>query len=52
MPAIQAIIEPYVKLEDEQALLALKEHRLKLLAVADEKNPFFNGLRTRREKVL
>src|SRR5579859_8070296 len=45
MPAIQTIVETYVKFEDERALLALKAHRLKLLAMADESNPFFSGLR-------
>lgn len=45
MPAIQVIIDTYVKFADERALLALQAHRQKLLAMADENNPFFKNLR-------
>jgi hypothetical protein len=45
MSAIQTIIDTYVRFADEQGLLALKAHRLKLLAAIDENDPFFRTLR-------
>jgi hypothetical protein len=45
MSAIQTVIETYVRFKDEQALLALKAHRLRLLATIDETDPFFRNLR-------
>ena len=46
MPAIQTIIETYIRFADEQALLALRAHRLKLLATISESDPFFKRLRS------
>jgi hypothetical protein len=46
MSAIQTVIETYIRFKDEQALLALKAHRLKLLATIDETDPFFRTLRS------
>lgn len=46
MSAIQTIIQTYIKLSDENALLALKAHRLKLLARIDENSPFVTDLRS------
>ena len=45
MPAIQTIIETYIRFADEKALLALQAHRLKLLATISESDPFFKRLR-------
>jgi hypothetical protein len=45
MSAIQTVIEIYIRFKDERALLALKAHRLKLLATIDETDPFFRYLR-------
>ncbi len=46
MSAIQTIIATYIRFADEQALLALRAHRLKLLAAIDESDPFFKTLRS------
>jgi hypothetical protein len=46
MLAIQTIIETYLRFSDERALLALKAHRLKLLAETDERDPFSRSLRS------
>ena len=46
MPAIQTIIETYIRFADEEALLALRAHRLKLLATSSEGDPFFKSLRS------
>jgi hypothetical protein len=46
MSAIQTVIETYIRFNDEQALLALKAHRLRLLATIDETDPFFRYLRS------
>jgi hypothetical protein len=46
MSALHAIIDTYIRFADEQALLALRAHRLKLLVTIDETNPFFSNLRT------
>src|SRR5579862_7904107 len=45
MSAIQTIIETYIRFSDERALLALKAHRVRLLATIDESDPFFRNLR-------
>jgi hypothetical protein len=44
MSAIHTIIETYIRFADEQALVALRAHRLKLLATIDENDPFFGNL--------
>jgi hypothetical protein len=44
MSAIHTIIETYIRFADEQALVALRAHRLKLLATIDENDPFFWNL--------
>jgi hypothetical protein len=46
MSAIHTIIETYIRFADEQALVALRAHRLKLLATIDEDDPFFRNLRS------
>ena len=46
MPAIQTIIETYIRFADAEALLALRAHRLKLLATSSEGDPFFKSLRS------
>jgi hypothetical protein len=46
MSAIQTIIETYIRFADEQALLNLKVHRLKLPATISESDPFFKSLRS------
>jgi hypothetical protein len=45
MQAIQAIVDTYVRLRNEAALLALKQQRLKVLATCDPNNPVFAKLR-------
>jgi len=46
MPAIQAIVETYVRLRNEDALLASKQQRLRVLAMCDAGNPMFERLRS------
>jgi hypothetical protein len=53
MQAIRPIIEIYVKLQNEAALLALKKQRLKVLATCYPNDPIFAKLRRqcREEKI-
>jgi hypothetical protein len=46
MQAIQAIVDTYVRLRNEAALVALKKQRLKVLATCDPNNPIFAKLRS------
>jgi len=46
MQAIQAIVETYVRLRNEDALLASKQQRLRVLAMCDAGNPMFERLRS------
>jgi|SRR5579871_884390 len=46
MSAIQTIINTYIKFADEQSLLALRAHRLKLLAAISDSDPFFRSSRS------
>ena len=52
MQAIRPIIEIYVKLQNEAALLALKKQRLKVLATCYPNDPIFAKLRRQcREEI-
>jgi hypothetical protein len=44
--AIQVIVETYVRLRKEDALLASKQQRLRVLAMCDPGNPMFERLRS------
>jgi hypothetical protein len=46
MQAIQAIVDTYVRLRNEAALVALKQQRLKVLATCAPNNPLFAKLRS------
>jgi hypothetical protein len=46
MQAIQAIVDTYVRLRNEEALLASKQQRLRVLAMCDAGNPMFEKLRS------
>ena len=46
MQAIQAIVDTYVRLRNEAALLALKQQRLKVLATCAPNDPMFARLRS------
>src|SRR5581483_3594270 len=46
MQAIRAIVDTYVRLRNEDALLASKQQRLKVLAMCDAGNPIFEKLRS------
>jgi hypothetical protein len=51
MQAIRPIIEIYVKLQNEAALLALKKQRLKVLATCYPNDPIFAKLRRQCREV-
>src|SRR6516165_5925832 len=46
MQAIRAIVDTYVRLRKEDALLAAKQQRLRVLAMCDADNPMFERLRS------
>jgi hypothetical protein len=46
MQAIRAIVDTYVRLRNEDALLAAKQQRLRVLAMCDANNPMFERLRS------
>jgi hypothetical protein len=46
MQAIRAIVDTYVRLRNEDALLASKQQRLRVLAMCDAGNPMFERLRS------
>jgi hypothetical protein len=46
MQAIRAIVDTYVRLRNEDALLASKQQRIRVLAMCDAGNPMFERLRS------
>jgi hypothetical protein len=46
MQAIRAIVDTYVRLRNEDALLASRQQRLRVLAMCDAGNPMFERLRS------